>query len=66
MFRWHLSGKLRIQEGIARQFFLCDADHVGETAHSMQECEVSISVSRKSRADSLPVSGMMSERCGGI
>ena len=30
-------GKLRIQEGIARQFFLCDADHVGETAHSMQE-----------------------------
>ena len=29
-------GKLRIQEGIARQFFLCDADHVGETAHSMQ------------------------------
>ena len=29
--------KLRIQEGIARQFFLCDADHVGETAHSMQE-----------------------------
>lgn len=24
-------GKLRIQEGIARQFFLCDADHVGET-----------------------------------
>ena len=33
-------GKLRIQEGIARQFFLCDADHVGETAHSMQENEV--------------------------
>ena len=31
-----------------------------------RKCEVSISVSRKSRADSLPVSGMMSERCGGI
>lgn len=30
-------GKLQIQEGIARQFFLCEADHVGETAHSMQE-----------------------------
>lgn len=37
MFRWAYLGKLRIQEGIARQFFLCDADHVGETAHSMQE-----------------------------
>ena len=30
-------GELRIQEGIARQFFLCDADRVGETDHSIQE-----------------------------
>lgn len=30
-------GKLQIQEGIARQFFLCEADHVGETAYSIRE-----------------------------
>ena len=30
-------GELQIQEGMASRFFLCEADHVGETAHSMQE-----------------------------
>lgn len=30
-------GELQIQEEMASRFFLCEADHVGETAHSMQE-----------------------------
>lgn len=30
-------GELQIQKGIASQFFLCEADRVGETDHSIQE-----------------------------